>query len=267
MNNNIIKRIPLLFLFAPTLFVGIAIVAFLQSEQRAGFESQLKIHAHQVLFSIADISAVHLRQNSIEQLKQDLWTFADRRNPAIDNIVIFDKEGQFVTALESNKKISNLTMPGLPVKSFGRNDDVYHVYGRIGEVRGALMPPTDALSIGFVRVSFNANAAGLNNSGNLLIVAGITLFGLLLGVFFWHFRYTHFYYQLNRTHDFVVNLNKGYKQLKLAGDSGYPQIDRLQLQINGLVDFYEKRLTMGQFELSAIEQTLGEAQQELTQAM
>ncbi|MCJ8274613.1 MAG: HAMP domain-containing histidine kinase [Psychrosphaera sp.] len=267
MNNNIIKRIPLLFLFVPTLFVAIAIAVFLRYEHRAEFESQLKIHARQVLFSITDIAVVHLRQNTIEQLKQDLWTFADSRALAIDNIVIFNSKGQFVTALEPSKQISNMALSGLPVKSFGRDDGVYYVYGRIGVARGAPMPPTDALSIGFVRVSFKTNATGLDSSVNLLIVAGITLFGLLLGVVFWHFRYNQFYYQLNRTHDFVVNLNKGYKQLKLAGDSGYLTIDRLQLQINGLVDFYEKRLTMGHFELSAIEQTLGEAQQELAGRM
>lgn len=267
MNNNIVKRIPLLFLFVPTLLVAIAITVFLQSEHLNESESQLQIHARQVLFSITDIAADHLRQNSKEQLKQDLWTFADNWGPTIDNIVVFDKKGQFVTALESNEQVSNSTLSGVPVKSFERIGHVYHMYGRIGVVQGALTSSIETLPIGFVHVSFKAGAAGLDRSGNLLIVVGITLFGLFLGVVFWHFRYNQFYYQLNRAHDFIVNLNKGYKQLKLPGDSGYKQIDRLQLQINGLVDFYEKRLTMGHFELSAIEQTLTEVQQELTGRM
>ncbi len=263
MNNNIVKRIPLLFMFVPTLLVAIAIAVFLQSEHRAGFESQLKIHARQVLFNITDITAAPLGQNNIEQLKLDLWTFADRQGPVIDNIVIFDKKGQFVTALESNEQISHSTLTGLPVEAFVHKEGGYDVYGRIGVTQGASTSLSDAESVGFVRVSFNAGAAGLDSSGNLLIVAAITLLGLFLGVVFWHFRYHQFYYQLNRTHDFVVNLNKGYKQLKLSGDSGYLTIDRLQQQINGLVDFYEKRLTMGHFEISAIEQTLSEVELEL----
>lgn len=259
-----IKQLPLLFLFAPTLVAAITIYLFLNYSFQANYELQLKANAEHIVARLTRLSHQHLYNRRYSVLKQELEDFVSKTDSAIDNIVIYNKSGQFVTALKLNQAVLNSSL-NFPEAFFVRQGSHYLAVGRIGALPGSQYDPleetTDIPATGFVRVSFNADPAGQRSQDNHWVVLMIVVFCIVLGVILWRQRYAHFHHQLVTVNDRLANLNKGYKYIRLpdAEETQFDEINNLHRHVNDFVCFYEKRLTMKHFEVTALEQNLHEA--------
>ena len=254
MKKTDIRQVPLLFLFAPTLLAAIAIYWYLSSSLQASYELQLKASAQHVVARIAGLSNQYLYNRRYSVIKDGLEEFVSQTESAIDNIVIYNKSGQFITALKLNQQVLNSSLAVFPELAFFRQDQHYLAFGRISANQDNEVSADSA--IGFVKVSFRVDPAGQQSDKNKLIVIVIAMLGIALGGFLWRYRYFNFHRQLLMIHASLINLNKGFKHVRLPIDGEFEQINGLHRQINDLVSFYEKRLTMKHFEITALEQDL-----------
>lgn len=256
MKRYAIHHIPLAFLFVPTLLAVIACFVFFNQQLQARFSQQLDSHAHHILQQVSQMTTEPLLSQRYAELKQRLWSFAQKSTPGIENIVVYDAAGELVTALSLDEHVVESRLAELPEQKLYSQDGLYHAWG---SVDFALLDP-DAVELsdaaGYLWVTFNFESYQLDNQRNLLVVCAIALLALFSGALLWRYRYTHFNRQLVLVNESLVNLNKGYKHVKLPDIKGYRELNLLQQQLNALVGFFEKRLTMKQFEVTALEQTL-----------
>jgi two-component system sensor histidine kinase BarA len=261
MKQNI-KRIPLLFLFLPTILVAIALFITLNTQHKQTIEHHLKNNAKHYIYHIGEMARQRLYHKQYGKLKQSLWEYTENTDSGIDNIIIYDSSGQFVTALRIDEQILSSKLDDFSATPFSVEDDIYYAHGAIDDTEDELKPTKTNGSeniVGYVRVVFVAQSVSLTTQGNVFIASMIIAICLILSFYLWRYRYGQFHQQLGQILTFVINQNKGYKQGKLTSNSFYFEINQLQKQLNTLVGFYEKRLTMKQFEVSALEQSLNES--------
>ena len=257
MKQNI-KRIPLLFLFLPTLFVVFTLFFTLDSQHQLTINEHFRFTAKHLIFHISEVSSQHLHQRRYGELKQVLWELVDMSESNIDNIMIYDADGQFVTALNLTEQVMESSLNDFQGEAFAEQDGVFSAYGPIERSidNYSVNSPKDTL--GYVRVVFISQKISLVTSSNMWLVFLIAMFGVLISLLLWSHRYGQFHSLMAKTIEFLINQNKGYKQAALVDKSQYFEVNQLQSQVNALVGFYEKRLTVKQFELTALEQSLRE---------
>jgi CheY-like chemotaxis protein/signal transduction histidine kinase len=267
MKNDTIKRIPLLFLFTPTVLTALILFFFFQTKLQATYERQLEANAKHIVNSIVQVARQPLSLRQYGELKQRLWTFAQQTDSSIINIVVYNKTGDFVTALNLTEQVIDSSLDDFPTAPFFRQNDEYLAFGRIGWDENAVLADSDELVVGYVQVSFATESAQADNSRDIFIVSSIVLFCVLLGWGLWRYRYSNYYRQMAQALDALRNLNKGYKHVELPTDGSNQELNELGQQLNGLIVFFEKRLTMKQFESTALEQALGETSDRLAAAV
>ncbi|MFT4927747.1 MAG: CheY-like chemotaxis protein/signal transduction histidine kinase [Phenylobacterium sp.] len=297
MKKSTIRQFPLLFLFAPTLIAALIIYFYLNNSLQASYELQVKANARHVVARIVRLSYQNFQHKRFSVMKEQLQRFVQQSDSAIDNIVIYDKKGQFVTALTLNRQVLNSTLFVYPSQTFVREEDHYLAFGRItsGHNRFGQItfdrPTSDSAAhhldnsdstkseqannsplghfsidnnsanvpaIGFVRVSFYRNPAGSRAGENQLVVLLIAFISIFIGFLLWRYRYIHFHQQLAGVNQSLSQLNKGFKHVPLSTSTECVEINELHQKINESVSFYEKQLTMNYLEVTALVQELRE---------
>lgn len=259
MKRYAISHIPLTFLFLPTVLACIAVYLFFNAQLQSRYEQQLRAHAGFVLKQVAQLTREPLLQRRYSQLKQHLWSFAQSAEPGIENIVVYDTSGELVTALNLDENVVEFQLEQFPKVTFYPQGHLFHAWSTVDINRSANEAVTIGDASGYLWVTFNFDSFGLDNERNILVVVAIILLSTFIGTVLWRYRYALFNQQLMLVNESLVGLNKGYKHVKLPGIKGYRELNMLQQQLNGLVGFYEKRLTMKQFEVTALERTLSKA--------
>lgn len=258
MKRNAIFRIPLAFLFVPTLLAAVALFVYFQIQLQNSFEQRLNSQARHILYQAAQLSRKPLLERRYAQLKQSLWRFAQNAEPGIENIVVYNNQGELASALTLNDAIIDSRIDALPNPVMFERDGAFQAYGLVGT--SVLDDPHEELSsmVGYVWVTFSYEPFGLDYQRNLLISSSIVILTLLFALLLWRYRHQYFNQQLLLINESLNNLNKGYRHSKLPEVKGYSELNALQQQLNAVVGFFEKRLTMKQFEVSALEQTVGQ---------
>ncbi|MFT5163132.1 MAG: signal transduction histidine kinase, partial [Alteromonadaceae bacterium] len=257
MKKLTIRQVPLLFLFAPTLIAAIAIYLFLHHGFQASYELQLKANAEHVVTRVAQLSNQYLYNRQYSVLKEELQEFVAHSDSAIDNIVIYNKNGQFITALKLNQQVLHSDLSSYPEQPFYHQEPLYLAFGRIGVAQ--INHFDNELAIGFVQVSFNSDPAGQLSAQNYWGVFIITILAIGAGALLWRYRYFSFHRQLLAINHSLDDINKGFKHSRLDYDSQFSEINALHQQVNDAVSFFERRLTMKYFEVTALERNLKEA--------
>ena len=104
-------------------------------------------------------------------------------------------------------------------------------------------------------MTLDRHESALGSATLMLTAAGIAMLSVALGIAFWRLRYGRLHQQLISTSSQLNRTINGIKDGELfTQPSGSAELDTLQQQINALVASYEKRLTVKQFEVSALEQ-------------
>ena len=255
MKQNI-KRIPILFLFFPTFFVVLILFSTLDFQHQRTLSEHFRHTAKHLLFHISEISSQTLYQRQYGELKQILWDFVDKSDLSIDNIMIYDTEGQFVTALNLTEQVMESSLADFQGVSFRVDDGVFSAYGPISKSSESLNVNAAEMLLGYVRVVFVGQQISLVNVNNVWLVVVLLVFSFIISLLLWRHRYGQFHRLIANTIDYLTNQNKGYKPIGLNDKSHYFELNQLQHQVNALIGFYEKRLTMKQFELKALEQSL-----------
>lgn len=263
-----IHHVPLVFLFIPTLLTAVVIYCFFHFQLQSRVKQQLEDHGNHLLIQVTQLTEQALLDKHFAELKQQLWRFAQSAGSGIENIVVYDGHKELVTALNLDEQVIDTHLDVLPQQALYKQDGVYHLWGRVApqatELNAMAVNDSELVApVGYLWITFNYDAFELDSYRNLVVVIAITIMALFLGAMLWRYRYAHYNRQLVLIVDALINLNKGFKHVKLPEVKGYNELNLLQQQLNRLVGYFEKRLTMKQFEVSALEQTLNQTQDKL----
>ena len=242
--------------------MAIALFITLNTQHKQSIEHHLKLNAKHLIYHIGEMARQRLYHQQYGELKQSLWQYTENTDSGVDNIIIYDRSGKFVTALRIDEQILSSKLEDFAATPFSVKDDIYYAYGAIDDGQSGLKSNDSQAAenvMGYVRIVFVVQSVSLTTQKNVFVTSAIILFCLVLSFYLWRYRYGQYHLQLGLILNFLVDQNKGYKQGKLTCNSFYFEINQLQKQINVLIGFYEKRLTMKQFEVCALEQSLNES--------
>lgn len=248
-------------LFLPSFLVIVWLFVTLNNQHQRIITEQFKFTARHLIFHIGDSLVESMHHRRYGELKKVLSDFADKSELHIDNIMIYGLDGQFITALRLTEELLESSLPDFSGLKFEQNDHTISAYGPIYH---KTFPSSDEIAedfLGYIRVVFVEQGVSLVNMDNILLILVLLGLSMLAGLLLWRYRYGEFHRSVGQVIDFLEQHNSGRKQAALVDNGHYYELNQLRQKINGMMGFYEKRLTMKQFEITGLEQKLLDTKQ------